>query len=528
MGTENTTETLDIRDYLRPVWSRLPLIVLVVLTATAATYLHQARKPKVYQTSTDVFVAQSELDQVLVGTHSNKSGTSPGTLARLLTTEAVANKAARKLRYKGNPGDLLGRISVNPGEKDSEFLNIGATAGNPQDAAKIADAFAQAFVEIRSKNRRQEARVARIAAENELATLTLTEGSQRSVDAKELEDTIKELRAVEAFSGRGRTGPVQIDQAPVPAAPVKPKPRQAATFAFVISLMLAIAAAFALERLDRRIRRPEDVETLYSAPTLAELPSVANPAPVEDGTAVLPHEFREPLRTLSTNLDLAALDRPLRKILITSAAPGEGKSTLVRNLAIAYREVGARVAVVDTDLRSPSIDKVLPVGREPGLTTVLTGTDTLVKSLQAPPVEVQGIEMLEKLHSAGSVNGSNGNGHHEVGRLAVLASGARAANPPAVLGTDRMLALLEELGSDFDVVLIDSSPLLAFSDAVPLISAVDGVILVSRLGDTTADAATRTAERIKRIPQANVVGVVVNGLSRRAAESRAYAYHYGS
>jgi protein-tyrosine kinase len=227
---------------------------------------------------------------------------------------------------------------------------------------------------------------------------------------------------------------------------------------------------------------------------------------------------------LRTNLDLASLDKSLRTILITSAGPREGKSTVVRNLALAYRESGARVAVIDTDLRRPTLDRLLPVEREPGLINVLTGAETLERALQTAPVHVEGMETLIQMYSQ---NG-NGNGHgaSDLGRLAVLTAGPTPANPPAVLAAERMRVLLRRIADHFDVVLVDTPPMLAFSDAVPLVSEADGVLVVARLGTTTSDAAKRLMTRLERIPGANILGVVANDVGKRAQAQRNYAYHY--
>ena len=116
---------------------------------------------------------------------------------------------------------------------------------------------------------------------------------------------------------------------------------------------------------------------------------------------------------------------------------------------------------------------------------------------------------------------------HIVGSLVVLPSGPEIANPPVVLGSDQMRSILSTLTDEFDVVLIDTSPLLAVSDAVPLLSGADGVILVSRLGHTTSDAAEDVVDQIRRVPGAHLLGLVVNDVRGRDAAMKRYSYGYG-
>jgi polysaccharide biosynthesis transport protein len=521
MHTDTSNDALDLREYLRPILSRLPLILAVVVVVTGATYFYYSNKPDVYASSTQIMVGSSELDQLLLGAQGGRSNEGVENLAVLARTEPVAREAAQRLGYKGNPRDLLGGVQIGA-EKDSDFLTIQATSSDPNTAAAVANAFAKSFIAVTASDRRRAAGVARRAGERQLALLG--DGDENRARRLDLLARLERLRAIEDLPAKA-AGTRQLDEAVPNPVPVEPKPRRNAIFAFVVSLMLAIAGAFGLERLDRRLRRPEDVESLYPVPNLAELPGTSNPAPSEDGAAVLPGAFREPLRMLRTNLDLASLDNSLRTILITSAGPREGKSTVVRNLALAYRESGARVAVIDTDLRRPTLDRLLPVEREPGLINVLTGAETLERALQTAAVHVEGMETLIQMYSQ---NGGNGNGHgaSDLGRLAVLTAGPTPANPPAVLAAERMRVLLRRIAEHFDVVLVDTPPMLAFSDAVPLVSEADGVLVVARLGTTTSDAAKRLMTRLERIPGANVLGVVANDVGKRAQAQRNYAYHY--
>jgi Mrp family chromosome partitioning ATPase len=187
--------------------------------------------------------------------------------------------------------------------------------------------------------------------------------------------------------------------------------------------------------------------------------------------------------------------------------------------------------VIDCDLRRPGLAKLLDVPITPGLTDVVVGDESLSGALKYATAGVPGLRTLSRLNS-GSVDVSlstNGNGDadHIIGSLVVLPSGPEIANPPVVLGSDQMRSILSTLTDEFDVVLIDTSPLLAVSDAVPLLSTADGVVLVSRLGHTTSDAAEEVVDQIRRVPGAHLLGLVVNDVRGRDAAMKRYSYGYG-
>ena len=149
------------------------------------------------------------------------------------------------------------------------------------------------------------------------------------------------------------TGTRQVSPAVTPSQPASPKPVRDAIFAFVLGLALAIAVAFGLARFDRRIKEPEDLARHYGLPLLGALPHSSDPAPRRGSIVGLGPEFQEAFGFLRTNIQLLSLDAPPRSIVVASALPGEGKSTVVRSLAIGFAEAGKRVAVVEADLRRP-------------------------------------------------------------------------------------------------------------------------------------------------------------------------------
>jgi Mrp family chromosome partitioning ATPase len=280
------------------------------------------------------------------------------------------------------------------------------------------------------------------------------------------------------------------------------------------------------------LKHPEELETAYGSPLLAVLPHADKTAPLAADGPALGREFREPFRVLRTNVELASVDAQPRTIVVSSAMPGEGKSTVVRNLALAFREAGKRVAVVDLDLRHSALATLFGVPLGPGMTDILRGGATLDEV--AHPVRTS-LPVIDELVGAGaaapatheSTNGSsgtNGSGPHTP-ELTLLMGGARPANPPSVLASERVVEVLDELAAGHDIVLIDSAPVLAVTDTVPLLRYADAAVFVGRLGVTTRDTVKHLREFLARVPDLNTLGVVANDLSK--TEAGAYGYGYG-
>jgi Mrp family chromosome partitioning ATPase len=234
--------------------------------------------------------------------------------------------------------------------------------------------------------------------------------------------------------------------------------------------------------------------------------------------------FREAFRTLLTNIQCTSLDRPPRTVLVTSALPGEGKSTVVRNLALASRDSGLRVAVVESDLRAPTLATMFRIQPAPGLMNVLSGGVDLGDALQRVTAVAPAATDVE---SATLTAAHNGDSSVPDGSISVLTSGSLTANPPAVLATARVSSLFDQIAAEYDLTLIDSSPLLTVSDSVPLLSRADATILVARVGLATVPVVRRVTEILQRHPRANILGVVANDVPAKEFERR-YAGYYGT
>lgn len=201
----------------------------------------------------------------------------------------------------------------------------------------------------------------------------------------------------------------------------------------------------------------------------------------------------EAFRTLRTNLQFTGLDRPVRSVLITSAGPGEGKTTVTCNLAVAIAQSGRRVIVIGADLRKPTIHEAFRCSNHVGLTNVLTGNVSWREALQR--TDVDGVELL--------------------------AAGPIPPNPAELLASQRMSNLCAELAQSADFVLIDAPPVIAVTDAGVLSRLVDGTLLVISIGITPREVAKAAKEQLEQVG-ARLLGVVVN----RLREESGYYYYY--
>jgi Mrp family chromosome partitioning ATPase/capsular polysaccharide biosynthesis protein len=510
----------DAWHYLAPLIRRRWLVIGFVVLATVATYAYYASQPTTYEASTKILVAAggNPLDAVAV----ELSDRTIQDQAGLLTSREVATSVARRLGRPGEASALAASITAAsaPG---SNFLTITARRSQAEDAARVANAFAQAFVQLRSDAARKRVQKAINVTQGQLSQLR--KSAVNAAERATLSDSLRQLRLQLAVSTGSAS---QVDPALAPGAPAGPHPLRNAVLALILSLIGTAGLAYALEAFDRRPRRLEELPALYGMPILAALPHVQTGVRKDGGEAAVAAEFKEPLRQLRTNVQLAALDRPFKTILITSAIAGEGKSTIVRNLALVLREGGLSVAVVDADLRRPTLAQLFDRPTEPGLTDVLTGGSSLDEAVLKVPVSVQGLQTLVRMREGSAPARKRGGVEQATAAsetVSLLPPGPQPADPQAVLASDRTRLLLEDLAGDYDIVLVDSPPLLHVTDALTLASYADAVVVVSRIGKVTRDNARLVAGMLERVVDAHPVGIVVNDAP--AAEGLGYGYGYG-
>ena len=286
-----------------------------------------------------------------------------------------------------------------------------------------------------------------------------------------------------------------LEPANLPTSPSSPRPVRNLLAGALLGLLLGAVAVLVRENIDARLRDSTEVERFTNVGLLGVVPKEF--ADERLPAISRPHSRRsEAYRQIRTNLEFTGPEGMPRSIVVTSAAQGEGKSSLATNLGIIVSRAGRSVVVVDADLRRPTVSENFGLDLPVGLCDVLAGEVTLEDALYAVPGE----------------------------RLSVLSSGPVPRIPSELVGSTAMTELITELEQQFDLVIIDTPPVLPVTDALQIAVHVAGVVLVTRLGETTRSGLRRAVDSVTKV-NGTLLGIVANAASE--TEDKAYGYGYG-
>ena len=497
---------LDLVGALRVLRQRTPLIALCSILAAAAAFAASQAQQKRYTAASEILFRNAQLDQQAAGLQVvNQTNPQPqtDTNLKLATLPRVAAETASALGHGLTQKDVSNAVAVSQ-ETDTDLAQVSATWTSPTFAAQMANTYAQNV--IADRQRADANYYANALQAVNLEFKALTPAQQDGVEGADLKDRANSLHILSQL----QSGEVQLEQpAVLPTGPSSPKVARNVVLGATVGLLLGLALAFLLHRLDRRLREPSDLERVYRAPLLAVVPESSALRQSQSGTAdvrQLPPAEAEIFGLLRAHIRYFNVDRDMKSVVVVSAAPGDGKTTVARNLAMAAATVGSRVLFVEADLRRPVAAKYFGIAREPGLSEVLLGENTLEDA-------VQNVEFAAR-------KGSN------LGLDVLVAGALLPPNPPQVMESQAMEALLDATRGDYDLVVIDTPPLVLLPDAFPLIRRADGVVIVSRLGHNRTDVASRLRDTLLSV-DAPVVGVVANGYKRgHGGTSYGYAYTY--
>ena len=415
---------------------------------------------------------------------------------------------------------LFSQLARFQGQRDSLTTGPWASAATHPDVVRLDTlmaatrgkllAAAQNYIE--SLNARVEVldEIASTRSADALRGLPASEAQeglliQRTETMGRLSDQLREEYQKARMTEAVQAGDVEIvDLAPLPQATLGVGRTRKLAVGIVVGILLGAGIAYMIENLNTSIRRRSDMESLLRIPGLAVIPRMtanglkgarpvgriaawrtgAKPPRAADGLITasnLGSSSAEAYRTLRTNLLFSQVTRRLKTIVITSTSPGDGKTTVSTNLSVTFAQQGLRVLLIDCDLRRPRVHQVFGLPRSPGLTELVMeyspAEDVIV------PTPVNGLFMLP--------------------------AGGLPPNPAELLGGLRMRGLLETLAKDFDLVVLDSPPVLAASDSAILGAMADGVLMVVRAGQTDRDAARAALKQLATVG-ARVVGAVLN------------------
>jgi non-specific protein-tyrosine kinase len=515
---------LDARGYLRVLRNWAWVLIASVLLAGGAAYLVSSALPKTYESTATLLVGQSlqstnpDPNQLLASQRLSQ------TYASLATTTSMLAQVVDTVGLN-EPADVLRKNVVVTAATDSTLITITATDGDAQRAATIAntlagdliaaspaisgrDASVQSFIDSDLKATQQQITDSQTELQRLLSLPSPSTDEQNQIQTLQaqlvnLRQTYTTLLGSSSDSGANLL--TVVDPAVPADQPAGPRVLLNTILAAFVGLLLAIGIAFLLEYLDDTVKSGADVEALVGVPTLGAIIRMKGGGDRSEiyhlAALLYPRSpAAEAYRTLRTNVEFAAVDEPVRTLLVTSSIPGEGKTTTAANLAVVFAQAGRRTLLIDADLRKPGVHKMFNLHNTEGLTSLL----------RSDAVEAVGIAQATEQEN-----------------LAVITTGPLPPNPAELLGSQRMKVILERLAAAVDLVVIDSPPLRAVTDAAILASITDGTIFVIDAGRTRRGAAVSGRDALAKVG-ARVLGVTLNRLSEKASgDYYYYDYHGG-
>lgn len=441
-------------DVVRRRWVSILVFTLAILGVTA---VYTLTLPKAYTATAQNFVALTGED----GTSSSPltgaqfAAQRVKSYTQIVGSPDVLQPVIAELNLPYSAGVLASKVSAsNP--PLTVLIDVTATDASPQQAAAIANSV-----------------------------------------SVQLGRTIEQLETPNTQT----IAPVKVtltDPAQPPATPSSPKTRINLMLGLVLGIAVGLGWAFLRNALDTTVKSPTELDELSAAPPLGGVLFDSNAKTQVLSALDTKSIDSEGYRTIRANLQYINVDDPIRAFVVTSAAPGDGKTTVACNLAIALAQAGKRVCLVDADLRRPRVSEYLQVNPGAGLTEVLAGQVSLNDALQG-----WGRDMFQ-----------------------VLPPGAIPPNPSELLGSHQMAQVVANLKRQFDVVILDTPPLLAVSDAAVLASQADGAVIVVRYGKSSRDAVRNAVASLEQI-NAKVLGTVLNAIPAKRGGAYGYGYGYG-
>jgi capsular exopolysaccharide synthesis family protein len=495
---------LSIEQVLGVLRRRAPWILLCFALVAGAAYGFSKNQPKKYTATASLVFNNNQLSQQVAGLQavsSNNQQALQNTNLKLVQLGDMAERTASLLGQGLTKSKVSEDVSVSA-QGESNIVDVVATAASPALAADIANTYTNRFVEEQQNGNHKYYASALRLVERQLRALSRRERAGTAGLA--LQDRAQSLGVLAEL----RNGDVQVAQpASIPTSPSSPKITRNTILGGVLGLLLGLGLAFLLERLDRRIREPDDLEQVYGLPLLGVIPE-SKVLHRGGAQAVLPSGEAESFHLIRAHLRYFNVDREVRTLMVASAAPGDGKSTIARHLAAAAARMGSRVLLLEADLRRPTLARQLDIHSGPGLSDLLIGAVSLDGATQSIALDAQ--------------SGERSPGHP----VDVLVAGAvLPPNPGELIESHAMEAVLERAKAVYDMIVIDTPPLTVVSDAFPLLGKVDGVIIVGRVGRNRRDVAERLHETLQGTG-APLLGVIANGFKASGLGSYPYSYSY--
>ncbi|HTP10126.1 MAG TPA: polysaccharide biosynthesis tyrosine autokinase [Anaerolineae bacterium] len=515
----------ELKKYGTILWHWAWLIVLGTLLGAGIAYASSSLTTPVYAASTTVLVNEAPssgntTDYASILTSERLAQT----YSAMMTKQPVVKAALEDLHLDLAPEDVSPGISVNL-VRDTQLMVLQVENKDKQLAMNLANAIpvafsrqndavqAERYADSKTNLTREiDALKAQISdRQTEINAIGTPTGPSKESELARLQTELAQLRQSLAYllqsyenirlaEAQSTSNIVVVEPATLPTSPVRPRTFQNTLLGALVGLMLSVGLVFLIEYLDDRIRSPEQIDKVLRLPVVGLIAKMGNGY---HGTGkhrlIAVREPRSPVveafRSLRTNIQFAGVDQPIRTLLVTSAGPSEGKSTVAANLAVVMAQTGLKVALIDADLRRPTLHKLFNQINRSGL------TDMILRD----PSQWSGLAIASG-----------------VPNLSLLLSGSLPPNPSELLGSKRMRQLLDHLHQSYDMVIIDAPPLLPVTDALVLSSLTNGVLLVIDYGSTRIGEAVHGKTQLDQ-SGARILGVVMNKIP---TGRRGYSYYY--
>lgn len=503
--------TAELGDYLGIIRRRFVVVGVSVLVCLVVGVGFAVTRPDVYRSTAEIALPRTGDDRPAAAVQAEVQ-----TELTVLRSDVVARRAAEALGFAGDPRDLISHLTVES-PPEARVLVVLFGAGSAEEAQAGAGAFADAYLTqkeveqratIESQVETYEEQIAAledgIAAQEDILSDADPDGAEapRAENARDrLASSVIELeRELALIRAQPVDGGTIITPARLPRQPRAKGLGRTMAASLAAGLLLGVAAAFVLDRLDTRVRSAADLRQRLGVSTLGSIPRFPERHRHPGTSLVTVHApsgaEADAFRRLRTSVLLALRDAGARTLAVTSSVADEGKTTVAANLAVALAQGGRRVLLVAADLRRPGIDELFDLPAAPGLTDVLVGNATL-DEVERP-----------------------------VGDLVVITRGTPVDNPTDLLGSETTADAVEALAHGFDLVIFDTPPVLAVADVLVLAPHLDTTLLVVSLAEAGAGQVQEAGTELT-LAGARVLGAALNNDTDTSRRASGAAYGIG-